>query len=101
MPEVLRRKWVEQLGGLDAVSLIIDTKPIPVMGYRQSKKHSDFKGSADYGYCAARKMKYFGYKLVMLSTLKGLPIADELVPANTDEREAVEGVLQLARDCDI
>ena len=51
--------------------------------------------------CAARKMKYFGYKLVMLSTLKGLPIADELVPANTDEREAVEGVLQLVRGCDI
>ena len=101
MLEVLRRKWVEQLGGLDAVSLIIDTKPIPVMGYRRSKKHSDFEGSADYGYCAARKMKYFGYKLVMLSTLKGLPIAYELVPANTDEREAVEGVLQLARGCDI
>ena len=26
-------------------------------------------------------MKYFGYKLVMLSTLKGLPIAYELVSA--------------------
>ncbi len=101
MLEVLRRKWVQQLGGLDALSLIIDTKPIPVMGYRRSKKHSDFEGSADYGYCAARKMKYFGYKLVMLSTLKGLPIAYELVPANTDEREAVEGVLQLVRGCDI
>ena len=101
MLELLRRKWVQQLGGLDALSLIIDTKPIPVMGYRRSKKHSDFGGSADYGYCAARKMKYFGYKLVMLSTLKGLPIAYELVSANTDEREAVEGVLQLARGCDI
>lgn len=101
MLEILRRKWVQQLGGLDAVSLIIDTKPIPVMGYRRSKKHSDFEGSADYGYCAARKMKYFGYKLVMLSTLQGLPIAYELVPANTDEREAVEGVLQLAHGCDI
>ncbi len=53
--ESLRRKWVEQLGGLDADSFIIDTKPIPVVGYRRSKKHSDFYGSADYGYCAARK----------------------------------------------
>jgi hypothetical protein len=33
-------------------------------------------------------MQYFGYKLVMLSTLKGLPIAYELVSANTDERKA-------------
>jgi hypothetical protein len=51
--ESLRRKWVEQLGGLDADSFIIDTKPIPVVGYRRSKRHSDFHGSADYGYCAA------------------------------------------------
>ncbi|MGK7897695.1 MAG: IS982 family transposase [Xenococcus sp. (in: cyanobacteria)] len=101
MLEILRREWVKQLGGLDAVSLIIDTKPIPVLGYRRSKRCSDFEGSADYGYCAARKMKYFGYKLVMLSTLGGLPIAYDLVAASTDERLAVEGVLQVAHGCDI
>lgn len=101
MLEILRRKWVRQLGGENVTSFVIDTKPIPVMGYRRSKRHSDFHGSADYGYCAARKMKYFGYKLVMLSTLKGLPIAYELVSANTDERKAVEGVLETVRHCDI
>ncbi len=117
MLEVLRRKWVRQLGGEHSTSFIIDTKPIPVMGYRRSKRSSDFDSSADYGYCAARKMsarhaevssacaiallKYFGYKLVMLSTLNGLPIADELVSANTDERKAVEGVLEAVRHCDI
>jgi hypothetical protein len=101
MLEVLRRTWVKQLGGENANSFVIDTKPIPVMGYRRSKRHSDFHGSASYGYCAARKMKYFGYKLVMISTLKGLPIAYELVPANTDERKAVEGVLEMVRYSDI
>ncbi|MEL7522298.1 MAG: IS982 family transposase [Cyanobacteria bacterium J06631_2] len=101
MIEVLRRKWVKQLGGENATSFVMDTKPIPVMGYRRSKGHSDFHGSAGYGYCAARKMKYFGYKLVMLSTLKGLPVAYELVSANTDERKSVEGVLEMVRHCDI
>ena len=101
MLEILRRQWVEQLGGTNALSLVIDTKPIPVMGYRRSKRNSDFQGSGDYGYCAARKMKYFGYKLVMLSTLEGIPIAYELVSANTDERKAVEGVLELVNGCDI
>lgn len=101
MLEMLRRTWVRELGGLDAVSLVIDTKPIPVVGYRRSKRWSDFQGSADYGYCAARKMKYFGYKLVILSTLKGLPIAYDLVSTNTDERQAVEGVLEVVRGCDI
>jgi hypothetical protein len=115
--EILRRTWVEQLGGFDADSFVIDTKPIPVVSYRRSKRHSDFDGSADYGYCAARKMsarhaasqaacaiallKYFGYKLVVLSTLKGLPIAYDLVSANTDERLAVEEVLQVVHGSDI
>ena len=99
--EILRRMWVQQLGSGDEKSFIIDTKPIPVVGYRRSKKHSDFDGSASYGYCAARKMKYFGYKLVVLSTLGGIPVAYELVPANTDERKAVEGVLQVVRGSDI
>jgi hypothetical protein len=99
--EILRRMWVQKLGSGNANSFVIDTKPIPVVGYRRSKKHSDFDGSANYGYCAARKMKYFGYKLVVLSTLKGIPVAYELVSANTDERKAVEGVLQLVRGSDI
>lgn len=99
--EKLRRTWVSQLGGTNTASLIIDTKPIPVLGYNRNKIKSDFYGSANYGYCAARKMKYFGYKLVMLCTLKGLPIAYDLVPANTDERKAVEGVLDVVRGCHI
>lgn len=99
--EILRRMWVQQLGSGDEKSFMIDTKPIPVVGYRRSKKHSDFDGSASYGYCAARKMKYFGYKLVVLSTLGRIPVAYELVPANTDERKAVEGVLQMVRGSDI
>ena len=42
MLEMLRRTWVRELGGLDAVSLVIDTKPIPVVGYRRSKRMRDF-----------------------------------------------------------
>ena len=56
MVEALCRKWVKQLGRENANIFIIDTKLIPVMGYRKSKRRSDFYGSADYGYCAARKM---------------------------------------------
>lgn len=63
------------------------------MGYKRSKSHSDFAGEADYGYCSSRKLYYWGYKLVMLTTLEGLPIMYELVSANTDERKAAETVL--------
>ena len=46
-------------------------------------------------------MKYFGYKLVLLSTLEGLPIAYELVPANTDDRLAAEEILWVIHHCDV
>ena len=99
--EAMRRQWLCELGLLAPVDLLLDTKPIPVMGYKRSKKRSDFAGSADYGHCASRNLKYFGYKLVSLCTLEGIPIVYELVPANTDERLAAESVLYALRGCNI
>src|SRR5260370_40228783 len=99
--EMLRREWLSELGVADPKHLLLDTKPIPVLGYKRSKTHSAFAGSAGYGHCAARQLNYFGYKLVMLTTLDGLPVGYDLVAANTDERQAAEVVLQHFPDCDI
>jgi len=71
------------------------------MGYKHNKKRRDFAGSADYGYCTSRNMKYYGYKLVSLCTLDGIPIVYELVPANTDERLVAESILYALRGCRI
>ena len=97
--ERMRQYWLKELGFLTQTDLLLDTKPIPVMSYKRSKKRSDFAGSADYGHCVSRNMKYYGYKLVSLCTLDGIPIVYELVPANTDERLAAESVLYALRGC--
>jgi len=99
--EELRRYWVTELGVTEATQLLLDTKPVPVMGYKRSKKHSDFAGRAAYGVCTSRNMKYFGFKLVALTTRDGILVAFELVPANTDERKAAEEVLAYVWNCDI
>jgi len=91
--EEMRRDWLQVFGVTAETHYLLDTKPIPVVGYKRSKKHSDFAGSAAYGYCSSRKFHYFGYKLVMITTMSGIPIAYDLVPANTDERKAAETVL--------
>lgn len=96
--EALRREWLMELGLDQASTLLMDTKPLPVVGYKRSKRHSDFWGSADYGYCSSRKLHYFGYKLVMVTTLNGIPVVYDLVPANTDERQAIEAVIDRIRD---
>lgn len=89
----LRQDWANELGVQWEKHFLLDTTPVPVVGYRRDKSHSHFRGSADYGYCAARRMKYYGYKLVMLTTLNGTPYSFELVPADTDERVAADEIL--------
>ncbi|AOY83233.2 hypothetical protein BJP36_28245 [Moorena producens JHB] len=41
----------------------------------ETNEKGDFSGSAAPGWCAAKSMKYFGYKLVLLATWQGVPIA--------------------------
>lgn len=93
LTEPLRRAGLRLLGVGQPTHLLLDTKPVPVMGIKRSKRHSDFRTKADYGYCAARQLHYFGYKLVLLTTLDGLPVLYDLLPASTDERVAAETVL--------
>lgn len=99
--EQFRRYWIVRKGWYREAQFLLDTKPVPAMGYKRSKKHSDFAGSAGYGRCVARNLKYFGYKLVTVSTLSGIPILYELVPANTDERAAAETVIDYFSLCDL
>ena len=91
--EGFRQQCLLELEMTLACEGLLDTKPIPVIGYRRSKRRSDFLGSADYGYCASKKFYYFGYKLVAICTLQGIPIVYDLVPASTDERKAADTLL--------
>lgn len=101
LTEPLRRAGLRLLGIERPPYLLLDTKPVPVLGMKRSKRRSDFRTKAAYGYCAARQFHYFGYKLVVLSTLDGLPLVYDLVPACTDERLAAETVLERVTDVDI
>ena len=101
LTEPLRRAGLGLLGVVQPEYLLLGTKPIPVLGMKRSKHRSDFRGKADYGYCAARQMHYFGYKLVLLTTLDGLPLLYDLVPASTDERAAAQTVLERICGVDI
>jgi len=99
--EQFRRFWIVQKGWHLQSCYLLDTKPVPVVGYKRLKSHSEFAGNANYGRCVSRNLSYFGYKLVVLSTLSGIPVAYELVPANLDERLAAEAVIDYLSSCDI
>lgn len=99
--EQLRRYWLVQKGWHLGNRYLLDTKPVPVLGYKRNKSRSDFSGSASFGQCVSRNLKYFGYKLVTVSTLFGIPMVYDLVPANTDERKAAEAVIDYFSFCDL
>jgi hypothetical protein len=99
--EQLRRYWIVQKGWNRQTCYLMDTKPVPVLGYKRNKKRSDFLGKAGYGVCVSRNLKYFGFKLVAISTMRGIPVLYDLVPANADERLAAETIIDQLSGCDL
>ncbi len=82
---------------LDALQLeetaVIDSAPVPCVGYKRSKANSDFAGKADYGVCSSRAMKYFGFKLHTIVSLTGVVMSFLLTPANRYDNQPVVELL--------
>ena len=99
--EQLRRYWIIQKGWNRQTCYLMDTKPVLVLGYKRNKKRSDFLGKAGFGVCISRNLKYFGFKLVAISTMRGVPVLYDLVPANSDERLVAEAIIDQLSGCDL
>jgi hypothetical protein len=87
-----RLVWVQQrLAALLASGKlrIADGTLVGVANYAGCGAHSEFAGTAAYGYCAAKSRWYWGLRLVLLSDRRGLPVGYTLVPANEREYEPV------------
>jgi Transposase DDE domain len=71
----------------------IDSAPVPCVSYKRSKGTSDFVGTADYGVCSSKAMKYFGYKLHTVVSLTGLILGFLLTPASRYDNQPVVELL--------
>jgi hypothetical protein len=82
---------------LDALELeetaAIDSAPVPCVSYKRGKQASDFVGTADYGVCSSKAMKYFGCKLHRVVSLTGLILGFLLTPANCYDNQPVVELL--------
>lgn len=68
---------------------IVDGFPMPVCKFARAKHCAPFKGTAEYGYCAAKKQTYYGFKGQVLIGASGAITDFTIVPANVDERESL------------
>ena len=82
---------------LDALALeetaAIDSAPVPCVSYKRGKGASDFVGTADYGVCSSKAIKYFGCKLHTVVSLTGLIMGFLLTPVNCYDNQPVVELL--------
>src|SRR5437763_14465225 len=72
---------------------VIDSAPVPCVGYTRAKQASDFAGTADYGVCSSKALKYFGLKLHSVISLTGVVMGFLLTGASHYDNQAVVELL--------
>jgi hypothetical protein len=79
---------------------VIDTLPLPICTYTRARRDRCFKQQADYEYCAAKQLKYYGFKLGLRVARSGMITYYPLLPARprdiNDLPDLVDGFCGLA-----
>src|SRR5262249_15255912 len=60
---------------------VIDSLPVPVCKRVRARRCRKVRGRSFCGYCAAKKEKFFGWRLHLVCTPAGLPVSFVLLPA--------------------
>jgi hypothetical protein len=78
---LLQRRLTEVSGQAADPVQVIDTLPVPVCVLTRAPRDRCFKGVADYGYCAAKQLYYYGFKLGLRVSRAGMIVHYPLLPA--------------------
>ena len=73
---------------------VIDSLPMPVVGFAHACGRHRWRGHAAYGYNATKKQALYGFKLHLLATHSGLILDYALVPANIVDGDLSAQLLQ-------
>jgi hypothetical protein len=63
-------------------TFIIDSLPVPVVKRVRARRCKKVRGKAFCGYCAAKKEKFFGWRLHLVCTPEGIPVSFALLEAS-------------------
>jgi transposase len=72
---------------------VIDSLPVPVVGFHHARGDHRWYGEASYGYVASKRQTIFGYKLHLLITHSGLILDFVLAPAHHTDGALTEQLL--------
>ena len=72
---------------------VIDSLPVPVVGFHHARGSHRWLGEASYGYVASKDLTIYGFKLHLLITHSGLILDFVLAPAHVADGRLTEQVL--------
>lgn len=90
---MMQQRLTRVSGQADDPVQIIDTLPLPVCTYTRAKRDHCFKPEADYGYCAAKDMHYYGFKLGLRVSRDGMIIHYPLLGARPHDSQFLDDLL--------
>ena len=91
--ERFRRHLKAQLGIQYEELRILDSLPIPVATKTSRRGRGNGFDRADGGYCASKKLKYYGFKLGMVITSHGIPDVYDLFSARPHDIHLLHDLL--------
>jgi hypothetical protein len=90
---LLQRRLIHVSGQIDDEVHLIDTLPLPVCTYTRARRDRCFAGEADYGYCAAKKLHYYGFKLGLRLSRDGMILDYSLLPARPHDSQLLDDLI--------
>jgi hypothetical protein len=73
---------------------VIDTLPLPVCVPTRARRDHCFKMEADYGYCAAKDLHYYGFKLGLRISRLGMITHAPLLAARPHDIQSLDTLLE-------
>ena len=64
---------------------LIDSMPLPVCKRARARRCRKVRGRAFCGYCAAKRERFFGWRLHLICTPEGIPVSFDLLPASAHD----------------
>jgi hypothetical protein len=73
---------------------IIDSMPLPVCHRARAWRCRKIRGAEYCGYCAAKKEKFFGWRLHLIVTPDGIPVSFDLLPASFHDLTPIHELME-------
>jgi hypothetical protein len=80
---------------------IVDSAPIPICRNARVNQCRTFSGEATWGRCPAQNTWFFGFRLHLMVTERGLPYAWDILTAKRHDRKGLDRLLAGQTDLDI